>query len=143
MADTAVIQALVRTRAQISGLVAKAQSELDARLSDLRAIDRTLQLSGYTAAATNIPSTRRFVKLNAEALRERCDFLMATMRAAPKPLRCAELTELYREAHNVTATDAHTRDWYRSRVGNALRSLKLQGKAKMEGGGMTAVWSVA
>jgi len=55
-----VVEALVRKRADVSGLVRKAQVELDKLLADLRAIDRTLELHGYAENPTKIPPRHKF-----------------------------------------------------------------------------------
>jgi hypothetical protein len=138
-----VVEALVKTRADVSGLVRKTQAELDKLLADLRAIDRTLEIHGYTEHATDIPSRQRFMKQNLEALMERCNFIKRTLAAAPAPMRCADIAMLYRETHAVAGTDMRTRDYYRNRINAALRSLQTRGEVVMEGERMTALWKLA
>ena len=140
MSQGYVIEGLIRTRAEIAGKVQNAQTELNRLLADLNAVDRVLDLSGYTETATDIPNKRRNCKIEIEAIAERRAFIRRALEAAGRPMRSSELAALYREAHAILGTDMRTRSVYRYKIINTLRGMKTAGQAVQIGKGLGAVW---
>ena len=138
-----VVEALVRTRADVSGMVRQKQVELDKLLADLRAIDRTLEIHGYTENAAAVPPRHKFVRQNVEQLVERFAYIKRVLVASDRPLRCVEIADGYKLEQGVEGTDIRTRTYYRNRINAALRSMQGRGEIVMEGGGLNATWRLA
>ena len=140
MTHSVVIEGLIRTRSEIAGRLQKAQTEVDRLVADLGAVDRTLELSGYTENSKFIPHKTRGGRIEMEAVLERRKFILRALGESPEPLRASELARLYREAHGVTGTDARTTAYYRTKTMNILRGMRTGGQAVMVGKGMGALW---
>lgn len=143
VAHNLVVEALIHKRAEVSGLILKAQKDLARLQADLRAIDRTLTLTGYAGDAKTIPPKRRFPKSEAVSLAERCAFVRDTLASAERPMRACEIATAYRAAQGVVVTDTRTRDFYKMRVSGALRTMRTRGEVVMEGKWMRSVWRLA
>lgn len=137
-----VISGLIQKRAEVSGEVAKARIALERAIADLQAIDRALDLMGYTETAENIPRKTRGGKMEVEAAEAMRAFIRRTL-AGSAPMRASAIAKRYREEHGITASDRRTAEYYRYKVLNGLRSLKAKGEAEMIGKNMGAVWRLA
>ena len=140
MTHSVVIEGLIRTRSEIAGRLQKAQTEVDRLVADLGAVDRTLELSGYTETAANIPRKTRGSKIEIEDLMARRAFVTRCLGEAGKPIRASEIARRYREAHGVLATDSRTLAFYRVKIINVLRGLRTQGIAIQVGKGLGSLW---
>lgn len=137
-----VISGLIQKRAEVSGEVAKARVALERAIADLQAIDRALELVGYTEHAEGIPRKTRGGKMEKEAAEAMRAFIRRTL-ANSQPMRASAIAKRYRDEHGITGTDRRTAEYYRTKVLNGLRSLKTRGEAVMEGKCMGATWRLA
>lgn len=140
MGEPIVLLGLIRKRAEVSGEIKKVQAKLDMLLADLAAIDRVLSISGYTGEAEAIPPKVKGSPTEREEATRLRQFVRDALENASEPIRSSEIAMAYMNATGIAGRDPRTREFYRSKVTNALISMRQRGEARMVGKYMHALW---
>src|SRR5208337_866397 len=145
MGEMHVVSALRDKRAEISGMIAGLEKELNMRRTDLAHLDATLRLFAPGLAPQSI-KPRRQTRRNAWFRKgERSRLVLALLRTADRPLTTREITDRLAAAKGIDPSDAQARDAVHKTILGLLNGGKDKGFIqRIEGGPGEAVsWQVA
>lgn len=141
MTDHAISR-LIAKRAEIAGMIAELEQELDQCRADLTHIDGALRLLSTDLDPTTIPPRqRRYKRTHYFARNELSRLCMEMLRlAAGEPLTAEEITLRIMTAKGLDARDARLRATARVQVGAVLKRLNRKQIATPSGKGVGASW---
>ena len=133
------ISRLIAKRAEIAGMVAELEEELNQCRADLTHIDGALRLLRADLDPTTIsPRERRYKRTHYFAHNELSRLCMDTLRLAGGPLTADEITIRIMTAKGLDARDARLRAAVRVQAGSVLKRLHRQKIAAPSGKGVGA-----
>ena len=144
MAETHFICALISKRAELSGEIARMETELAAKRADLLSIDNAIRIFDPTVKVSSIKA-----KLDRRQDRhfrrgELCGLLLDTLRDAGRAMTSTELAALAIEAKSLDAGNARIVKAMRSSVCQSLQSCGDRGVLVRDGdNGPQTMWRVA
>jgi hypothetical protein len=141
MTDHAISR-LIAKRAEIAGMVAELEEELNQCRADLTHIDGALRLlSADIDPETIPPRERRYKRTHYFANNELSRSCMDMLRqAAGEPLTAEEITLRIMTAKGLDARDARLRATARVQIGAVLKRLSRKQIAEPSGKGRGATW---
>jgi len=135
------ISRLIAKRAEIAGMVAELEEELNQCRADLTHIDGALRLLRADLDPTTIPPReRRYKRTHYFAHNELSRLCMDTLRLAGGPLTAEEITLRIMTAKGLDARDARLRGTARVQIGAVLKRLSRKQIAAPSGKGVGATW---
>jgi hypothetical protein len=140
MTDQAISK-LIAKRAEIAGMIAELEEELNQCRADLTHIDGALRLlNADLDPATIPPRERRYKRTHYFARNELSRLCMDTLRLAGGPLTAEEITLRIMTAKGLDARDARLRATARVQIGAVLKRLRRKQIAAPSGKGVGATW---
>lgn len=132
---------LIAIRAELAGIVAELERELDQRRADLTHVDGTLRLMRANLDPTAILPKRPYRRSQYFTRNELWRLSPNTLRlAAGEPLTAEEITRRIMKAKKLDARDANLFAAVRVQVGSVLKRLHRRGVAEPSGKGRGATW---
>src|SRR3954469_8241216 len=135
------ISRLIAKRAELAGMIAHLEQELDQCRADLTHIDGALRVLRTDLDPESIPPRRPYARVQYFARNELSRLCMDTLRlAAGEPLTAEEITIRIMTAKGLEAGDARLRATIRVQAGAILKRLHRQKIAAPSGKGVGAAW---
>jgi hypothetical protein len=143
MTDQAISR-LIAKRAEIAGMIAELEEELNQCRADLTHIDGALRLLNADLDPTAIlPRQRRYKRTHYFARNELSRLCMDTLREAAEPLTSEEVTLRIMTAKGLDARDARLRATARVQIGAVLKRFGQKRIAVPSGKGVGATWRLS
>jgi hypothetical protein len=140
MTDHAISR-LIAKRAEIAGMIAELEEELNQCRADLTHIDGALRLLNADLDPTAIsPRQRRYKRTHYFAHNELSRLCMNMLREATEPLTSEEITLRIMTAKGLDARDTRLRATARVQIGAVLKRLSRKQIATPSGKGVGATW---
>ena len=134
---------LIAMRAELAGIVAELERELDQRRADLTHVDGTLRLMRANLDPTAIPSKRSYRRSQYFTRNELWRLSLNTLRlAAGEPLTSEEITLRIMKAKKLDARDESLFSAVRVQVGSVLKRLHRRETAAPSGKGRGTTWQL-
>jgi hypothetical protein len=121
------VQGLIRKRAELAGTAESLRDQLDARLSELDAIDRTIRVFKPDIDLADLPSRAAPPALTGTR-GEFQRFLLDALRKANGPQSTLDLARIVMEARGMNQADKVLAKLISERTGNALAKMRRAGK---------------
>jgi hypothetical protein len=135
---------LIAKRAELAGVVAELEKELDQRRADLTHIDGVLRLLDSDLDPASIRPKRRYRRARYFAHNELSRLCLDAFRcAAGEPISSDDIAGQIIAAKGFDAGDAHLRTAIRDQVGSVLKRLHRRGVAEPTAKGRGARWRLA
>jgi len=134
------ISRLIAKRAEIAGMIAHLERELDQCRADLMHIDGALRVLRADLDPETIPPRRVYNRTRHFARNELSRLCMDTLRQAAEPLTAEEITIQIMTAKGLDLRDGRLRAAIRVQVGAVLKRLNRKQIAKPSGKGVGATW---
>ena len=134
------VQGLIRKRAELAGAATALRDQLDARLAELDAVDRTIRVFAPDIDLDDLP-TRAAPPAMTGMRGEFQRFLLDALRKAAGPLTTHDLAKMVMAERGMNAADRVLAKLIGERTGNALGKMRRAGKVagrKAGGSGMLA-----
>ncbi|MGE0258298.1 MAG: hypothetical protein AB7H71_12185 [Alphaproteobacteria bacterium] len=131
---------LIAKRAELAGIIAQLQREIDQYRADLIHIDGALRLLRSDLDPETIRPRRRYTRTQYFGRNELSRLCMDTLRQAAGPLTSAEITARIMTAKGLDARDARLRAAIRVQAGAVLKRLHRQKIAAPSGKGIGSTW---
>ena len=132
------VQGLIRKRAELAGAATALRDQLDARLAELDAVDRTIRVFAPDIDLDDLP-TRAAPPAMTGMRGEFQRFLLDALRKADGPLTTHDLAKLVMAERGMNAADRVLAKLISERTGNALGKMRRAGKVesrKVSGNGV-------
>jgi hypothetical protein len=124
-----VVNALIRKRAELSGLIERHQCELSKLLSDIGTIDSALHMfAPHIKVANIVPKT--LPPRHPAARGEITMLALNILREAKEPIRTEELNRLLMEARNLNTADKELTKMMLQRLHSSLRNHRHHGRVR-------------
>jgi hypothetical protein len=138
------VQGLLRKRADLAGQAEGLRDQLDARLAELDAIDRTIRVFKPDIDLDDLP-TRAAPPAMTGTRGEFQRFLLDALRKAEGPLTTHDLAKLVMAERGMNQADKVMVKLMRERTGNSLAKMRRAGRlaCKKAGPGSLLVWGIA
>jgi hypothetical protein len=138
------VSRLISKRAELAGMIAHLEQELDQCRADLTHIDGALRVLRSDLDPDSIPPRRVYSRTRYFARNELSRLCMDTLRlAAGEPLTAEEITIRIMTAKGLEAGDARLRATVRVQAGSVLKRLHRQKIAAPSGKGAGATWRLS
>jgi hypothetical protein len=138
------VSRLIAMRAELAGIVAELERELDRRRADLTHIDGTLRLMRANLDPTTILPKRSYKRSQYFTRNELWRLCLNTFRLANgEPLTSEEITLRIMTAKGLDARDESLFSTVRVQVGSVLKRLHRRQVAAPSGKGRGATWQLA
>jgi hypothetical protein len=135
---------LIAKRAELAGLVAELEKELDQRRADLMHIDGVLRLLDSDLDPANIRPKRRYRRARYFGHNELSRLCLDAFRnAAGETISTDEIAGQIIAAKAFDSRDANLRTAIRDQIGSVLKRLHRRGIAEPTGKGRGARWRLA
>ncbi|MGD9617440.1 MAG: hypothetical protein AB7H90_20270 [Alphaproteobacteria bacterium] len=137
------LSCLIAMRAELAGIVAELEKELDQRRADLRHIDGTLRFMRANLDPTAIPPKRPYRRSRYFTRNELWRLSLNTLRLANgEPLTSEEITLRIMKAKKLDARDESLFAAVRAQVGSVLKRLHRRQVAAPSSKGRGATWQL-
>lgn len=142
MAETHVLSGLLTKRAELSGKIEFAQSELRQMMIDLDSLDATIRL--FDPDIDLVQIRPRLVPARNQAFRgEIARIVLGTLRKAGKPLPTHEVALHVMAARSLNTADKPLLRVINRRVGAAMRHNRIKGLIRsVPGPGRSVLWEI-
>ncbi len=134
---------LIAKRADLAGMIAQLQPEIDQYRADLIHIDGALRLLRSDLDPETIRPRRRYTRTQYFGRNELSRLCMDMLRQATEPLTASEITAQIMKAKKLDARDARLRAAVRVQAGAVLKRLHRQKIAAPSGKGVGATWRLS
>ena len=121
------VQGLIRKRAELAGAATALRDQLDARLAELDAVDRTIRVFAPDIDLGDLP-TRAAPPAMTGMRGEFQRFLLNALRKADRPLTTHDLAKMVMVERRMNAADRVLAKLISERTGNALGKMRRAGK---------------
>ena len=141
--STHVISALIAKRAELAGIVAELERQIDQHRADLTHIDAALRLFGSPIDPESIRPKRRYRRTRYFGRNELSRLCLDVLReAAGEPILTDDIATRVMARKGFDASDQALRATIRDQVGSALKSLARRGAAESVGRSTRAQWKL-
>src|SRR3954452_18947813 len=135
------VSRLISKRAEMAGMIARLEQEVDQCRADLTHIDGALRVLSADLDPETIPPRRRYERARYFAHNELSRLCMDSLRmAANEPLTAEEITIRTMNAKGLEAGDARLRATIRVQIAVVLKRLHRRQVAAPSGKGVGAMW---
>src|SRR5271167_2468769 len=143
MAESHVVSALVNKRAEIAGMIARTQQQLDQFRADLGHLDATLRLFAPTMKPETIPAKRI---RQADPLFEHGELsrrVLDALRRAGAPIRAPDLVRAVMINNGLDPADRANFAHVQWKIRDTLKRLNKRGLVASDGAGHGVLWRIA
>jgi hypothetical protein len=136
-----VVSRLIAKRAELAGIVAQRQRQIDQDRADLTHIDGVLRILATDLDPETIRPKRRYRRTRYFGRNELSRLCLSAFRiAAGKPLSTSDIADYVIKAKGFDAADALLRAEIRDQVGSIMKRLHREGAIANIGAGRASKW---